>query len=102
MHEFERLALVNPDKEFLLVHNDVTLHQLLPGSLKQRVVDLFGKSLDRQLIPVSTETSLVKITGFVSHPENAGNATRCNISLQTGATCAIPISTRQCCRVTKS
>ena len=71
VHEFERLALVNPDKEFLLVHNDVTLHQLLPGSLKQRVVDLFGKALDRQLIPVSTETSLVKITGFVSHPENA-------------------------------
>lgn len=71
IHEFERLALVNPDKEFLLVHNDVTLHQLLPGSMKQRIVDLFGKALDRQLIPVSTETSLVKITGFVSHPENA-------------------------------
>jgi len=71
VHEFERLALVNPDKEFLLVHNDVTLHQLLPGSLKQRIVDLFGKSLDRQLIPVNTETPLVKINGFVSHPENA-------------------------------
>lgn len=71
VHEFERLALVNPDKEFLLVHNDVTLHQLLAGSLKQRVVDLFGKSLDRQLIPVNTETSLVKINGFVCHPENA-------------------------------
>lgn len=71
VHEFERLALVNPDKEFLLVHNDVTMHQLLPGSMKQRIVDLFGKALDRQLIPVSTETSLVKINGFVSHPENA-------------------------------
>jgi DNA mismatch repair protein MutL len=71
IHEFERLALVNPDKEFLLVHNDVTLHQLLPGSLKQRIVDLFGKALDSQLIPVSTETSLVKITGFVSNPKNA-------------------------------
>lgn len=71
IHEFERLALVNPGKEFLLVHNDVTLHQLLPGSLKQRITDLFGKALDRQLIPVSTETPLVKINGFVSHPENA-------------------------------
>lgn len=71
LHEFERLALVNPDKDFLLVHNDVTLHQLIPGSLKQRITDLFGKNLDKQLIPVSTETSLVKITGFVSHPENA-------------------------------
>ncbi len=70
VHEFERLALVNPDKEFLLTHNDVTLHQLLPGSLKQRIVDLFGKSLQKQLIPVNTETSLVKISGFVSTPES--------------------------------
>ena len=70
VHEFERLALVNPDKEFLLVHNDVTLHQLLPGTLKQRVVGLFGKALEKQLIPVGTETSLVKINGLVSLPEN--------------------------------
>jgi DNA mismatch repair protein MutL len=70
LHEFERLALVNPDKEFLLVHNDVTLHQLLPASLKQRISDLFGKALQKQLIPVSTETSLVKISGFVSTPES--------------------------------
>lgn len=69
IHEFERLALVNPGKEFLLVHNDVTLHQLLPGSLKQRIVDLFGKALQKQLIPVETETSLVKISGFVASPE---------------------------------
>lgn len=71
IHEFERLALVNPSLEFLLVHNDVTLHQLLPGSLKQRIAGLFGKSLERQLIPVETATPLVKISGFVSLPENA-------------------------------
>lgn len=71
IHEFERLALVNPSLEFLLVHNDVTLHQLLPGSLKQRIAGLFGKSLEKQLIPVETDTPLVKISGFVSLPENA-------------------------------
>ncbi len=71
IHEFERLALVNPSLEFLLVHNDVTLHQLLPGSMKQRIAGLFGKSLERQLIPVETTTPLVKITGFVCLPENA-------------------------------
>lgn len=71
LHEFERLALVNPDKTFTLVHNEVTLHQLLPGTLKQRIVSLFGKSLEKQLIPVATETSLVKISGFVANPENA-------------------------------
>ncbi len=71
IHEFERLALVNPEKEFLLIHNDVTLHQLLGGGLKQRIVELFGRSLDKQLIPIETETSLVKISGFVSVPESA-------------------------------
>lgn len=71
MHEFERLALVNPELEFRLTHNDVTLHQLLPGSLKQRIASLFGKSLDKQLIPVDTHTPLVKISGFVSLPGNA-------------------------------
>ena len=71
MREFERLALVNPSVEFTLIHNDVVLHQLLKGSLKQRISDLFGKSLDHQLIPVETETSIVKISGFVGLPENA-------------------------------
>ncbi len=71
IHEFERLALVNPSLEFLLVHNDVTLHQLLPGSLKQRIAGLFGKSLEKQLIPVETATPLVKVSGFISLPENA-------------------------------
>lgn len=71
MHEFERLALVNPHLEFQLVHNGVTLHQLMAGSLKQRIASLFGKALDKQLIPVETETPLVKISGFVGLPANA-------------------------------
>lgn len=71
IHEFERLALVNPDKGFHLIHNDVTLHRLLPGSMKQRIVELFGKNLEKQLIPVHTDTSLVSVSGFVSLPENA-------------------------------
>ena len=71
LREFERLALVNPDIELELTHNDVVVHQLLKSSFKQRIVDLFGKSLDKQLVPVISDTSLVKITGFVSRPENA-------------------------------
>ncbi len=71
IHEFERLALVNCDVEFLLMHNDVVLHQLMKGTLKQRIIDLFGKSLDKQLIPVRTKTAIVEINGFVGLPENA-------------------------------
>lgn len=71
LHEFERLALVNPDKELTIIHNDAILHQLLGGSLKQRIGSLFGKSIEKQLIPIETDTSLVKISGFVGLPENA-------------------------------
>lgn len=70
-HEFERLALVNPMVELTLIHNGNIIHQLLPGSLKLRIGSLFGKGVEKQLIPVETETSLVKISGFVGLPENA-------------------------------
>lgn len=69
--EFERLALVNPEVEFELIHNDVTLYQLMPGSLRQRIGGLFGKAVDKQLIPVETQTPLVKIQGFVCSPDAA-------------------------------
>ncbi|MDE7473909.1 MAG: DNA mismatch repair endonuclease MutL [Muribaculaceae bacterium] len=71
IHEFERLALVNPNHELILTHNDTMMHQLVPGSLKQRIGQLFGKTVERQLVPVETATSIVKITGFIGLPEGA-------------------------------
>lgn len=71
LREFERLALVNTDVDFTIIHNDVTLHQLLHGSLKQRINGLFGKTLGSQIIPVGTETSMVKISGFIGLPSHA-------------------------------
>ena len=71
MHEFERLALVNTHIEFTITHNDVVLHQLMGGALLQRIGMLFGKSIEKQVLPVVTDTSIVKIDGFVSRPENA-------------------------------
>lgn len=69
--EFERLALVNTAVDFTLVHNDVTIHSLRRAPMLRRISDLFGKNLDRQLIPVETETSIVKINGYIGLPENA-------------------------------
>lgn len=71
VHEFERLALVNPGIDFELVHNGNVIHQLLRGSLKMRIGQLFGKTVERQLIPIEVDTVLVKINGFVGLPENA-------------------------------
>lgn len=70
IHEFERLALVNPEVDLTLIHNDLTLHKLPAASLRKRIIDLFGKSLDQQLIPVETDTDLVKLSGFIVRPEH--------------------------------
>lgn len=71
LREFERLALVNPGVEFKIVHNDTTLHHLPAGNLRQRIEALFGHTLGGQLIPFGTETSIVKISGFIGAPANA-------------------------------
>ena len=71
VHEFERLALVNPGIELTLIHNDTVMHQLMPGNLKQRIGQLFGKTVERSMLPVETNTSIVKISGFVGLPDSA-------------------------------
>ncbi|MDE7411252.1 MAG: DNA mismatch repair endonuclease MutL [Paramuribaculum sp.] len=71
VHEFERMALVNPGVDMTLVHNESVMHQLLPASFKQRICDLFGKTFEHQMLPVNTSTSLVTIDGYVTLPENS-------------------------------
>ena len=72
VREFEKLALVNYTTEFKLSNNGNMMYQLMGGdSFKQRIVSIFSKSLSQQLIPIEAETSVVKIYGFVSRPENA-------------------------------
>ena len=69
--EFEKLALVNYAVEFTLIHNDNVMYKLMKGTFRQRIAALMGNSIDQQLLPVSIDTSLVKIQGYVGKPENA-------------------------------
>ncbi len=71
INEFERMALVNTEVEFVLIHNDNELYRLPAGSLRQRIVSLFGKSLNQQLLPVEANTSIVNLSGYVGKPEAA-------------------------------
>lgn len=71
LREFERLALVNPGVELSITHNDTLLHRLMKAPLKRRIADLFGKTLEKQLIPVSTDTSIVRLDGYVGLPAHA-------------------------------
>lgn len=69
--EFQRVALAHPDVALTLMSNDVAVYRLTQGNHKQRVVAMAGKALGQQLLPISTETSVVKISGFIGSPETA-------------------------------
>lgn len=69
--EFERITLAHPDVAFTLSHNGQQMLNLPAGNFHQRIVGLFGKRIDAQLLPVNTDTDLVRLHGFVGNPESA-------------------------------
>ena len=71
IQDFERIALVNPSVTFSLSSGGNSLMQLPAGSSLQRIVNIFGKKMSEQLLPVQVETTLVRISGFVGKPESA-------------------------------
>ena len=69
--DFERIALVYPQIEMDLVHGQTSVHHLEPATLRQRILDICGKRLDSTLLPVETDTTMIRISGFVASPESA-------------------------------
>lgn len=71
LEEFQRIALVYPDIRFSLIHNQSPVYKLDKTSQKKRVIDVFGASFNKKIVPVHSETSMAKITGFIGKPEYA-------------------------------
>ena len=69
--EFQRVALGNPEVGFSFTNNGLEQDLLEHGKLSKRIVQLFGKSYQQQLIPCEEETHHVKIYGYVGKPEFA-------------------------------
>lgn len=68
---FERITLVYPEVAFTLHNNNTELVNLRAGNLRQRIVDVFGKRLNQDLLPLQVDTAMCKISGFVGKPEAA-------------------------------
>ena len=68
---FERIALVYPDISFTLHSNGTEMFNLKAGVLRQRIIDIFGKRLNQDLLSVKVDTSMCKISGYVGKPESA-------------------------------
>lgn len=71
LEEFQRVALAHPGLTFSLFNNAKPVFQLRPGSLKERIVAIFGQQFKKRLIPVEQEMENLTISGFVGKPEFA-------------------------------
>ncbi len=69
--EFERVALAHPELGFRFFHNQHELFYLQAGNLRQRIVGVMGKKMDKHLVPVEENTEHVAIRGFIAKPEAA-------------------------------
>jgi DNA mismatch repair protein MutL len=69
--EFQRVALAHENLEFSLFHDDEAVFRLRKGSQMQRIVDVFGRKLQPQLIPIKEDIIWCKLHGFVAKPEGA-------------------------------
>ncbi|MDE5552744.1 MAG: DNA mismatch repair endonuclease MutL [Muribaculaceae bacterium] len=70
LREFERLALVNNNIRMSIDTGSRKI-ELRAATFKQRIEDLWKNNLKMELLPVEVDTSLVKIEGYISRPENA-------------------------------
>lgn len=69
--EFQKVVLAHPELRFSLYHNDNEIYNLTPGNIRQRIVGVFGKLINNNLITLDTQTTLITIRGFIGKPENA-------------------------------
>jgi len=69
--EFQRVALAFPSIAFSMSNNGQEVYRLPAGNFKQRIVGLFGNNWNEKLLPVSEETSVIRINGYIGKPEAA-------------------------------
>lgn len=69
--EFERIALAHPDIAFTLHSGGSVMLDLPGGNFRQRIVGIFGRRIDKHLVPVEVDTTLAHISGFVGMPAAA-------------------------------
>lgn len=70
--EFVRVALTRPDIAFSLIHNGRDIYTLKPAkSLKFRILDLLGSNVAGDVVDISADTSIARISGFIGRPDAA-------------------------------
>jgi DNA mismatch repair protein MutL len=69
--EFHRVVLAHPQVSFTMLANGSDVFKLPGSNSRQRIVNVFGAKSNEKLVPVSEETEIIKISGFVLKPDFA-------------------------------
>lgn len=69
--EFQRIALAHSSIAFKLIHNGSEMFNLMSSNLRQRIVAIMGGKTNEKLVPITEETEILSIQGFVFKPEHA-------------------------------
>lgn len=72
--EFQRIALAYPEILFSFYNDGTEIYHLPTGTLKQRIVHVFGSNYNERLVPVEEDTTIIKIKGFIGKPKFAKKA----------------------------
>ena len=71
INEFNHVALTHQEISFNLTHNQTNIYRLPVSNRRQRIMGIFGKTINSHLIPLESETSLISMQGFIGKPEYA-------------------------------
>lgn len=69
LDEFQKLVLAHPEIFFSCNHNGNELYHLPISNLRQRIINVFGKSLNEKILPVEESADFLEIKGFVGKPD---------------------------------
>tara|TARA_B110000003_G_scaffold276509_1_gene323430 strand:+ start:19572 stop:21374 length:1803 start_codon:yes stop_codon:yes gene_type:complete len=66
--EFQRVCLSHPEISFSLYHNDNEIYNLKNNNLRKRIVSIFGAKMNEKLVPISEDTEMISMKGFIVKP----------------------------------
>lgn len=69
LDEFHHLSLAFEQIQFKLYHNDQEIYHLTSGSLRNRIISIFGKKINEHLVPVEEDTNYVNFAGYIGKPK---------------------------------
>ena len=75
LDEFHHLALAFENIHFKVYQNDQEVYNLPAGSVRNRILSIFGKKVNEFLVPVEEETNYVNFSGYIGKPK-LGKKTR--------------------------